>query len=68
MKKSMLGDNLKRIRLEQSLTQADLASAANINRRYYQSIEANRQNPTIFLLSRIRKALKCEWTDVLKSL
>lgn len=68
MNTSMLGDNLKRIRLEQSLTQADLASAANIGRRYYQAIEANKQNPTILLLSRIRKALNCKWTDLLKGL
>ncbi|MFZ4775850.1 MAG: helix-turn-helix domain-containing protein [Terrimicrobiaceae bacterium] len=61
-----LGQNLRRIRTKKGLTQAKLAELADINRRYYQEIEACRKNPTVVVTARLRKALKADWLDVLK--
>ncbi len=64
----MLGKNLKKIRKQKGLTQAKLAELANVNRRYYQEIEACRKNPTVVVTARLRKALKCDWLEVLKGI
>lgn len=47
------------------LTQEQLAEKADISRRYLQEIEAGEMNPTVNILSRLRKALKCSWDDLL---
>lgn len=64
----MFGKNLRRLRLQKGLTQAKVAELADINRRYYQEVEASRKNPTIGVAARLRKALKVEWVELLKGL
>jgi len=55
------GRNVNKLRCESGLTQEKLAEKADISRRYLQTIEAGRMNPTIGVASRLRKALGCTW-------
>jgi transcriptional regulator with XRE-family HTH domain len=64
----MIGRNLHRLRKAKGWSQVDLAERANINRRYYQDLEASRRTPTVAVAMRLRKALRCEWNDLLKGL
>lgn len=50
------------------MTQEGLAEKADISRRYLQQIEAGRMNPTINVVSRMRKALRCSWDELLRSI
>ena len=59
------GRNVCRLRTVRELTQEQLAEKADISRRYLQEIEAGQMNPTVNILSRLHKALKCSWDDLL---
>ena len=48
------------------MTQEALAEKADISRRYLQQIEAGQMNPTVKVVSRLRKALRCLWDDLLR--
>ena len=56
--------NLKRIRLEKGLSQADLADKAGINSNYYSKIERSDLKPSIDVLGKIAKALKVKSSDI----
>jgi len=62
----MFGKNLKRIRLKREMTQLELAEQAKIYKRHYQDVEACRKIPSVAMAARLRKALKCEWTDLMR--
>ena len=51
-----------------SLTQEELAERGDISRRYLQQLEAGQMNPTINVVSRLRRALDCDWDDLLAGL
>ena len=61
-----LGRNLARLRTAAGLTQEHLAEKAGISTRYVQDLEAGLYAPTIFVADALRKALSCEWSDLLK--
>ena len=63
---AMFGKNLKRIRLKRGMTQLELAGQAKIYKRHYQDVEACRKIPSVVMAARLRKALKCEWTDLMR--
>lgn len=63
---AMFGKNLKRIRLKRGMTQLELAEQAKIYKRHYQDVEACRKIPSVAMAARLRKALKCEWTDLMR--
>jgi len=60
-----IGKNLKRIRLKQKLTQADVAEKAGINTNYYAQIERGETNFTINTFEKLLKALKTKSSAML---
>ncbi len=52
--------------MQRGLTQDDLASLAEIDRRYVQRIEAGRTNPGIDVICRVRCALRASWGGILR--
>lgn len=61
----MLGKNVRRLREEKGVTQAQLAEFAGIHARYVQDIEACRRNPTVAVVRQLKSALGCKWEDLL---
>ena len=64
----MFGKNLKRMRAQRGMTQKQVSELAQIHKRYVQDLEAGLKTPSITVVARIRKALKCEGTDLTKGL
>ena len=60
-----IGKKLKTARLKLHITQADVASKADVSVNYYARIERDEENPTIETLKRVVKALKLKSSDVL---
>lgn len=63
--KKLLGRNLKQIRENKKMTQADVATKANITVNYYARIERGEENPSYEILSSLCKALKVKSSDIL---
>lgn len=61
-----LGGNIKRIRLEQGLSQTDVADKLSVDKSYISNIEAGRQNLTVATLTRLAKALNVSSDELLK--
>ncbi|MFH1066658.1 MAG: helix-turn-helix transcriptional regulator [bacterium] len=64
----LLGKNVCRLRVARGLTQEQLVEKADISRTYLQNIEAGQKNPTINVITRLKKALKCSWEELLQDL
>lgn len=64
-RRSILGQNVTRLRAVRRLTQERLAELVEVDRRYIQRIEAGTANPGIDVLSRLKKALGVSWTRLL---
>ena len=62
------GKNVNRLRNSANLTQEQLSERADISRRYLQLIEAGTYVPTIEVASRLRKALKLTWDELLRDI
>ncbi len=60
-----LGRSVYRLRMKAGLTQEQLAEQAELSRRFLQEIEAGQKNPTINVVHRLKRALKCSWDDLL---
>ena len=58
-----LGANLKRIRLEKGMSQADLCRELDVDKGYISNIESGKQNPTLATISRLAKP----WEFLLRS-
>ena len=65
---AVLARNLVRLRMERGMTQEALAEAADISHRYLQSLEAGQKQPSIYVVARLRLALRCSWDDLLKGM
>ena len=52
-----LGGNLKRIRLEKSISQGDIARALKVARSFISDIENGKRNPTLSTIVKIAKAV-----------
>lgn len=65
---STFGRNLVRLRNAKPLTQERLAEMADIYPRYLQKLEAGTAHPSLMVLTRLRKALGCEWNELLRGL
>jgi transcriptional regulator with XRE-family HTH domain len=61
----IVGANVRRIRVERGLTQEQLAHDAEIDLTYLGGIERGRRNPSVDVLGRIAKALRCHPADLL---
>jgi len=58
--------NLKKIRKEKKVTQAQLASAAGVNRATLSLYETGAQSPTVITALKSSKALGCTLDELLK--
>lgn len=61
-----LSNNIKRIRLEQGVSQEKLALKANIDRSYMSELERCLANPSIEALLRIGNALEVPPSELLR--
>jgi transcriptional regulator with XRE-family HTH domain len=63
--RSVFGQNVASLRASLLLTQEQLCERAEIDRSYLQRIESGASNPTIEVVARLKKALKCSWDALL---
>lgn len=63
----IVGDNVRRLRVERKLTQEQLAYDAEIDLTYLGGIERGRRNPSVDVIVRIANALKCQPADLLSA-
>lgn len=63
--KKILGQKLKEIRQRKIMTQAEVATKANITINYYARIERGEENPSFEILKRLATALKVKSSDFL---
>lgn len=61
-----LGVNLRKLRLEKSMSQGDLATALSVDRAYISNIENGRMNPTLSTLEKLAGALGVSVDTLLK--
>jgi transcriptional regulator with XRE-family HTH domain len=64
----LLGRNVGRLRNQAGLTQEQLAEKAEISRGFLQEIEKGAKNPTMNVVTRLKRALRCTWEDLLRGL
>ncbi len=60
--------NISRLRYEREISQEKLCELADVSRGYFQRVESGKRNMTIDYLDRLRKALKCQWADLMRGL
>lgn len=63
----LLGENVKRERIRQGLTQDALAVEAGMRRSYLSDIERGVRNPSVHALGRLAVALGVEAAELLRS-
>lgn len=66
MLKKTIADNLSRMKFERKLTQAKMAEVIGISLRFYQDLEAGKQNPSIETIEKILSGLRVEIRDILE--
>jgi len=54
----MLGEEIRKARLDADLTQEELAFKAGVSRQYVSLLELNQKSPTVDVLIRLCKAMK----------
>ena len=54
----IVGENIRKVRLEHGLSQEEVAHRVGIVSSYYGQIERGRRNPTIGVLGRVADALE----------
>jgi transcriptional regulator with XRE-family HTH domain len=64
--RDFLGENLIKLRKKAGLTQMRLASDAGLELSTVHRIESAKTDTSISTLARIRKAINCKWSDLLK--
>jgi transcriptional regulator with XRE-family HTH domain len=62
--KEIIGNNIKRIRLERDISQEKLSEDCGFYRTYINLIETGKRVPTSYNLHRIAKALKVSVADI----
>jgi transcriptional regulator with XRE-family HTH domain len=60
------GRNLFHLRKNCGFTQARLAEKADVEWKYIQWLEYGRSWPSLPVLGRLKKALDCDWNDLLE--
>jgi transcriptional regulator with XRE-family HTH domain len=61
-----LGNNIKRIRLERSLTQIELSKRLKVDRSYVSNLEQGKKNPTLATIEKIASVLDVSTDELLK--
>jgi transcriptional regulator with XRE-family HTH domain len=62
------GKNLSRLRVEHGMTQLQLAVEADISRYHLQRLESGQSQPTLPVVLRLKKALRCSWDELMEGL
>lgn len=60
---ALVARNIRRLRVQQKLSQEALAVDAEIDRTYVSRLERGMENPTVAVLDRIAKALETKITE-----
>jgi len=61
-----LGQNLKRIRIKEGVSQEYIARALGIDRAFISNIENGKTNPTLATIARLAKVIKVSVSELLK--
>ena len=61
----MIGDNIRRLREEMGMSQADLAKKLSISDKTVSSWEVNRTEPKLEMIEALCVALHCQKTDII---
>jgi transcriptional regulator with XRE-family HTH domain len=64
--RSLVGWNLRTLRVQKGISQDDLALNAGIERAYVGYLERGKKNPTIETLAKLADSLGCHVSDLLK--
>jgi transcriptional regulator with XRE-family HTH domain len=64
--RALVAWNLRRLRVEQGMSQVKLAADAEVDRAYLGGLERETENPTVDLLDRIADALSVSATDLFR--
>lgn len=64
--KSILGANLRRLRMSRSLSQEELAARAGLHRTYVSSVERGRRNVSLENIFALAKGLGCQPQDLVE--
>ena len=62
----LVGQNVRRIRLEKKLTQEQFSDISGFSQQYLSGLESGRRNPTVVTLYEIAKALGVSHLDLLE--
>jgi transcriptional regulator with XRE-family HTH domain len=62
--RAIVGENVRRVRLERGLTQEQLAFEAQIDLTYLGGIERGRRNPSLIVIARIAHSLQVKPADL----
>jgi transcriptional regulator with XRE-family HTH domain len=62
----LVGQNVKKIRLEKKLTQEQFSDISGFSQQYLSGLESGRRNPTVVTLYEIAKALGVSHLDLLE--
>lgn len=62
--RSLVGWNLRALRIEKGISQDDLALQAGIERAYVGYLERGKKNPTVETLAKISSALGCHVSEL----
>ena len=60
------GENMKKIRLEKSMSQGDICRALSLDRAYISNVENGKQNLTISTMEKVAKVLGVSVDQLLK--
>ena len=58
--------NIKRIRIEKSMTQGDICRTLDLDRGYMSSLECGKRNPTLAMIEKIAGVLDVSTDKLLK--
>ncbi len=61
-----LGENIRRVRLAQEMTQGDLCRKLKVDPAYISNIENGNKNPTLATIERIAEALSVSIEELMK--
>lgn len=60
------GKNLKKIRIEQNMSQEKLAELANLHRTYISFLERGLRNPSLKIIEKLAEVLNVPFADFFK--
>jgi transcriptional regulator with XRE-family HTH domain len=61
-----LGENIRKIRLANDMTQGDLCRKLKLDRAYMSNVESGKKNPTLSTITKLAKALGVSVGELLK--